>query len=62
MKFPNLALAVLLSVPFALPASLFAQGATSEQIVEIAGASFAPVIEQYRDPRIGRGHHLAGAA
>ena len=50
MKFPNLALAVVLSVPFALPASLFAQGATSEQIVDIAGASFAPVIEQYRIP------------
>ena len=50
MKFPNLALAVVLSVPFTLPASLFAQGATSEQIVEIAGASFAPVIEQYRIP------------
>ncbi|HCT31554.1 MAG TPA: class C beta-lactamase, partial [Sulfitobacter sp.] len=44
MKFPNLALAVVLSIPFALPASLFAQGATSEQIVDIAGASFAPVI------------------
>ncbi|WP_367581624.1 hypothetical protein [Sulfitobacter pontiacus] len=50
MKSPNLALAVVLSVPFALPASLFAQSATSAQIVDIAGASFAPVIEQYRIP------------